>query len=946
MIATWRGRLRNFFFSMALVVLVGETIFQTAQAEPLSFWGFLGLSALAAFCSNFPVIFLQTEINLTHVVSVFILFTFGLNPALWAVTVGLGVGEVIRATWQGGYTNERSYWSTRLTRLMAEFVRQTLPLVIASVVYMALGEDYPVTTITSTTALQIGAFGLTHFVFYNFFIATELDELTSASEFFRANFLPLLATELLPVPFAALTASSRMLLGEIMSVAFGSSLALISASLNRLTSALVGRAQEIAALAAVGQEMTASLDLERLANLLIQRAMVATGATVGQLGLAAPDGQHLNFMAWHGGVPKQAKENLSAPWPIGRGLIGYAFRTGTIVRAGNMERDPQNANSLPGLRSLLCAPITREGNRLGVIVLASRQYNAFSREEEAFVRQLAVQASIGIDNARLYHDANTRLTEQSILYETGSALTATLERRAIYPIIAQQMLQAIAAAECIISDYLPQEDKVRTAWQYKPFAAGSGFVPASEEYVLKDFPVTARALRERVSFSVRSDNENSDRAERELLKSVGYGAMLGLPMVAADEVVGLVELFVTQPREFTENEIRLAQALSDQAAIALENARLFRSVAEGRDRLAAVLNSTREGILVIDANSVISLVNPPLEEMWGLPAKRLVGQSLTTLLEQTELDIATRLGFSRDDMLEMMMTLRAGLALGVPKIQYQITSPKPRMIERSGAPVLDQFSKAIGWVMVLRDVTEEKNAQEMREALVGMIVHDLRSPLTVVLGSLMLIRDRALTAETPSLLRQAVEAAQRSCNRLLSLLNTLLDVSRMETGEVSLQLGQFQISEIIDETLAEMMPLAAEQQIDMQNGSAPDLPLVTLDREKIGRVLMNLIDNALKFTPDRGQIRVCAEVITLASTHRSMLRCGVLDTGPGIPEDQRDKIFDRFAQVKGRKGRRAGTGLGLAFCKLATEAHGGKIWTENRAEGGSAFYFTLPIAEK
>ena len=132
------------------------------------------------------------------------------------------------------------------------------------------------------------------------------------------------------------------------------------------------------------------------------------------------------------------------------------------------------------------------------------------------------------------------------------------------------------------------------------------------------------------------------------------------------------------------------------------------------------------------------------------------------------------------------------------------------------------------------------------------------------------------------------------------------------------------------------------------NQVPPDLPPLWIDQDKVMRVFTNLIDNSLKFTPSGGRIALSA-FVEESPPRRGVMRrfavCQVLDTGPGIPDEYRARIFDRFAQVKGRKGRRAGSGLGLAFCKLAVEAQSGRIWVENRPEGGSAFSFTLPLAE-
>jgi NtrC-family two-component system sensor histidine kinase KinB len=177
------------------------------------------------------------------------------------------------------------------------------------------------------------------------------------------------------------------------------------------------------------------------------------------------------------------------------------------------------------------------------------------------------------------------------------------------------------------------------------------------------------------------------------------------------------------------------------------------------------------------------------------------------------------------------------------------------------------------------------------------------------------------------------------------MVNTLLDISRLESGRMPLEHAPAPFAPLARRAVSHLSPLAAERGVIVRTELPPDLPLVEIDNEKIGRVLINFLDNALKFTP-RG------EQVIIRATHQNtetenVLVCSVSDAGPGIPEEYHEKIFDRFAQVHDHAalpGQR-GTGLGLAFCKLAIEAHGGRIWVASELGKGSTFYFTLPVAD-
>ncbi len=545
--------------------------------------------------------------------------------------------------------------------------------------------------------------------------------------------------------------------------------------------------------------------------------------------------------------------------------------------------------------------------------------------------------SINSENALLRTELNASHTEQEILREIGSRLAGSLELRTVYRTVVQKLAVAIDVNHSAIFEYDEPAGVVRAL---EP--------RTTQTYRVDELPYISRILRDRLPLIVMIDDPYTEPVEREMMAEEGFAVMLVLAMVSNNRPVGLVRLASTQPRTFSESDIRLAQALTSQAAIAIHNARLFHQVTENRDRLAAILNSTREGVLVIDVTGAITLANPPLEDFWGIPTGRLLNQSLVALLDEPGLEIDQKLGFEREDILELIQTLRAGLALSISKAQYSISQPRLRFLERTGAPVLDQFDKAIGWVIMLRDMTEERELQHVRDALSNMIVHDLRSPLTAVLASASLLRDRIPPEGRTPIVSQAVDIALRSCDRMLKLVNTLLDIARLESHEIQLSMSPVSLNELAEELITELTPLANDQGLVLINYVPPALPKVHVDREKIGRVLANLLDNALKFSPPGGQILVQAEYNPYRHPldEQPMVTCTVLDSGPGVPEEMRQRIFDRFIQVQGQTGRRAGTGLGLNFCRLMVEAHNGRIWVDSRPEGGSQFRFTLPVEHR
>jgi two-component system, sensor histidine kinase and response regulator len=216
-----------------------------------------------------------------------------------------------------------------------------------------------------------------------------------------------------------------------------------------------------------------------------------------------------------------------------------------------------------------------------------------------------------------------------------------------------------------------------------------------------------------------------------------------------------------------------------------------------------------------------------------------------------------------------------------------------------------------------------------------MIVHDLRTPLTSLIGGLQSVEILGdLNVDQKEFVDMAVSGGQT----LLGMINDLLDVSKMEDGSMKLDYGPVHPEEVINRALQQVAALAKEKELTLACEVAPGVGTLPADEEKLRRIMVNLLGNALKFTPRGGSITIEAK------PDGDCLRFGVRDTGEGIPKEAFARIFEKFGQVETRKaGRKMSTGLGLTFCKLAAEAHGGRIWVESELGVGSTFYFTIPL---
>lgn len=701
----------------------------------------------------------------------------------------------------------------------------------------------------------------------------------------------------------------------------------------RTDQALARRVEELSALEEIGRELASTLDVARITDRIVERTIQVTGAQMGCVMLLDETSTNAQILAQHGYLSQTIEPYLREPWPLTRGITGRVLRTGQLANVPDVRLDPDYVAADPDVRSQLAVPIVREGRVLGAIALESRREGGFDAASIAFVQQIANQAAIALENAQLFNERARRINALSQLHEASLALTRSLDFRQVLDRI------AVAAQELISADTVTLYLYDRAADQFLPGATAGAPLPGDGIASIRSQGMTRRALQQRQPIFVGDTHTEPDTNIG--LVTGGIRSLVCAPVIGHDQVLGILNSYSHRPLKFTEADAHLVSALANQAAATIENARLFQAVAEGRDKLHAILNSSREGVLMFDLGGRVAIANPTLEKMLGILRARVEGRLLDELLDEPGIDIAAQLGYDPADLLALLDRLQQGQQLTEASQVYQLTQPATRFVERSGTPVLDASGRLVGWMITLRDVTEERELQRMRDDLTRMIVHDLRSPLSAIFSGLELLGDMLPESGYKGPMLEAVSASQHSCVRLLDLVNSLLDISKMEAGQMKMSLQPLDLGRLIAHALDWLSPLAQAQGVTVSS-RVEEAWEVMADEEKLSRVFTNLVDNALKFTLTGGQVTVLAE---RAPGEEKFIRCAVRDSGPGIPAEYRERIFDRFVQVQGvRTGRRRGTGLGLTFCKLVVEAHGGRIWVESEESQGSTFYFTLPLA--
>ena len=695
--------------------------------------------------------------------------------------------------------------------------------------------------------------------------------------------------------------------------------------------ALQKRVEQLSALEAIGREMTSTLELSALSGTFLHHALRLTNAHLGHLAVSDPAEEGFRIVAQSGYPPSSPATRMDHLYPGDRGLTGRTMRTGKTWNVRELQPVPGQADWSGGRsQSVLSVPVIRQGRCLGVITLESEHPAAFTEEDEHLVGQLAAQAAAALTNAALYQQVQARLREQSLLYQASAQIAGTLETEGVALAAADTLGVALSADKAILSRWDSRANSLHA------LAVIEGGRPtrtsAAPPLSLEEAPALRGCLESGEPLQYTLETAPSAEDARYLQGRRRAASILATPILLGEERIGVLEVFSKSPRTFDENEVRTARTIVSQAAIGLQNAYLFRRISESHDRLSAVLNSTLEGMLMADTLGRVLLANPQLEKLTGLRVDGLVGR----VLSDPALDASKALGYRDGELEGLVARFGVGQSTRAGTFSFEGGQPPHRTLERTEAPVCDAEGAQIGWLIVLRDATEERKLEDVRSQLTEMIVHDLRSPLTAILSSLKLL-DAAASAAPSPLAAQALSVSRKSCQQMLGLVSSLLDIARLERGEMELSRSPVRLAALCEEIASRYIPEANEQGVILSWDCCEGVPQLQADAEMLGRVLANLLDNALKFTPAGGSID-----LRIAPTEDAVL-ISLRDTGPGIPEEYRESIFERFTQVPGAAGKRRGTGLGLAFAKLAVEAHGGRIWVEDGAQAGACFHIQLPL---
>jgi GAF domain-containing protein len=654
-----------------------------------------------------------------------------------------------------------------------------------------------------------------------------------------------------------------------------------------------------------------------------------------------------------------------------------------------------------GHRTTLSVPLLREGIAIGNIQLRRNEVRSFSDQQIALLRTFADQAVIAIENVRLFTELQARNTDLSDALERQTATSEILRVISQSHTDAQPVFDAIirSAVRLCAGTYgsmVRVDGDMLHLWaHYNLSPEEQTLVSTRYPAPVSETSLVALAVRTRtLVHSPDSLNDPRSRSRTPYSQALGLRAQVTVPLMKNGEAIGTLNVLRNTSGPFSDAQIELLQTFADQAVIAVENVRLFnelqtrtRELTRSVDQLRALgdvgqaLSSTLDLETVLqtivtranqlagtDACSVYEYDEPSkvfhfratdnLDEeivavarrTWVPMGQGVLGRMAVTREPVQVPDIGQEQAY-RGPLRDLLLRTGTRALLAVPLLRDEhliggltVTRKAPGEFPSETIDLLTTFATqsalAIQNARLFREIEDKsrqlETASKHKSQFLANMSHELRTPLNAILGYTELIADR-IYGEVPEKMREVLERVEKSGRHLLGLINDILDLSKIEAGQLTLGLTEYSMADVVQSAAISVGALAAEKKLALTVSIDPDLPFGHGDPRRLTQVVLNLVGNALKFT-DAGRVAV------RASRVNDTFLVEVADTGPGIAPEDQAKIFEEFQQAETATTRaKGGTGLGLAIARRIIEMHGGRLSVQSTLGQGSTFSFTLPV---
>jgi signal transduction histidine kinase len=661
---------------------------------------------------------------------------------------------------------------------------------------------------------------------------------------------------------------------------------------------------------------------------------------------------------------------------------------------------PQHIARAGGWRGMLGVPMLREGQPIGMIGVVRGQPGPFSETQIALLRTFANQAVIAIENVRLFKELEARnaeltdtLAQQTATGEVLRAISrAQTDAQPVFDIIAEsaQRLCGAGYGQVALHD-----------GALLHMTAFHNVNPEGVDALRRRFPAPAdggsamgRALQTRAVVQIPDVLEDPAYAFKSELQTMGFRSVLVVPMLRKGEPIGAIAVGRLERGAFPDEQIELLKTFADQAVIAIENVRLFTELeartgelTQSVEKLTALGEVSRAVSSTLDVETVLDTVVSRASQLAGadacaifeyeeaaerfhlrathsfdaefaeairaMPLRKgdgVMGRA-AQVREPVQVPDITQRGAYQSSLRDVLVGAGYRAALSVPLLRedqvigsLSLVRKTPGEFSPEAVELLKTFATqsalALQNARLFREIEEKSReleaASRHKSEFLSNMSHELRTPLNAIIGFSEVLAERMfgeLTEKQEEYLQDIMESGRH----LLSLINDILDLSKIEAGRMELELTDFDLPQAIDNALTLVRERAGRRGIALHQAVDERLGEIRGDERKVKQVLLNLLSNALKFTPGEGRIHVSARL------QDGLAEISVADTGVGIAPEDQEAVFEEFRQVGTAAKKVEGTGLGLALSRKFVELHGGRIWVKSQVGVGSTFSFTLPV---
>jgi NtrC-family two-component system sensor histidine kinase KinB len=673
----------------------------------------------------------------------------------------------------------------------------------------------------------------------------------------------------------------------------------------------------------VSRELASALELHQVLQRILFQSLKYVGGERGSIVVLDDNGNAIDAAIVYGRkihdhTTQQLRETVE------RGLAGWVIHNRKPAWVPDTSRDerwlrrPDDAIDRSGAKAAMCVPLMVRERLVGVLTLVHPEPGAYNQEHFSLMQAIADLSGIAVLNARLYTESQRQARVMTALAASAAAINGSLRMDEVLQRILNETIQALQVDTVALA-------LVETNWDLV-YRAATGIHKNNivGKRIQAGHGIIGWVAHEGEGVVVPVVHEDKRFVPGEQFNGLDVQAMAVAPIYAQGRVIGILQAINPTSGAFDQDALLVLTGIGNLAGSTIQHAQLFERLQAAHKRYRELFDDSVDPILITGWDGKVHEANRQAAVITEYTSRQLQDIFMEKLLK-----------VSLNDPLIGLEKLKNGDMIS---FESGLTSKSGRKIpiQMNVRKVVFEETESLQWLF--RDISERKNLDSLREKLTSMIYHDLRSPLANIVSSLDILSTMYPAPEFETL-RSVTTIARRSTDRIQRLVSSLLDINRLETGQSIVSQQVVSPALLACETMDSVRPMADSRHQTLKCCISEELPDVWVDVDMVRRVLINLMENASKFTPPEGNIEMGA------SQDGKWVQFWVLDDGPGIPPSEQENIFEIYARLRTQENA-SGLGIGLAFCRLAVTGHGGRIWVESEIGKGSKFILTLPVAKE